>query len=294
MQINDPTIKYFPMQFIDGNESSSCEEYDAIRSSYFNEVEARAICCYAEMLIEYWPTNWSDISIGLVSSEVAQIELLRRCCQNSIILKKYHEKNNIQIDLVQNFQGCQFRVVLISSVRTNPLQSDSDENLLYSLLINPYSINTCLTRSEELIVVFGNRKFLENVPELFSHYSMSFMWRNFISLCIANNGYYKINLCLDKKIDSFYFKGLKNYLDQLKNPLQNSKLVEASQGLYLYKQNIKDSKLDTILIEKENTIDDSSNRNNFENDDDDDNEDNLPISRRKKQPKTKIIPYKYL
>jgi hypothetical protein len=142
--------------------------------------------------------------------------LLREYCQNSVILKQYHEANKIQIDLVQNFQGCQFRVVLISSVRTQSLKSSSNENLLHSLLVNPYSANTCLTRSEELIVVFGNRKFLENVPELFSYYRMSVMWRNFISLCIANNGYYNINLCLEKLKDSFYFKSLKKYLDELK------------------------------------------------------------------------------
>ena len=301
VQINDSTIKYFPIQFLDSeNESSSCEEYDARHSSFVNKVEANAICWYIEMLIKYWPAEWSDISIGLVSSEAAQVELLRNCCQNNEVLKKYFNTNKIQVDLVQNFQGWQFRVVLISSVRTKSLEINSNENLLYSLLINPYSMNTCLTRSEELLVVFGNRNFLINVPDLFLPYRMSIMWRNLISLCIHNNSYYKIKLCLDKLEDSFSFKRLKIYMDKLyfesKNrkkplpePLQEPQPVLISQGTYFYKQEIKDSILNTIAIHQDDYMNNENDLNSIGSYSDDDD---LPMSRKQNQQKTQIIPYK--
>ena len=291
VKIGDSSIKYYPIQFIDTqSETSSFEDYDPKYISYVNQVEATAICWYIKMLTKYWPSDWSAISIGVVSSEAAQVELLRTLFQSDEKLKGYFDANKIRVDLVQNFQGWQFRVVVVSSVRTKKLVSNSNENLLYSLLINPYAINTCLTRSEELIVIFGNREFLLSVPDLYLPYRMSYMWNNLVSLCVHQNSFYSIKDCIEKSEDSFYFKDLKTYMDK-KKAKKPTKEVQTND--YVYKQHIKDSILNTINIDNRYLKQNDENINSFENkSSSDDDDDDLPFSRRQNPKSIKMAPYK--
>lgn len=292
IELIDKSLNYYPIQFVDyDNCSEAIESYDSKYCSYNNRVEAECICWFIEMLINNWPIEWDNISIGIVCSEIAQVEIINNICSANVNLKKYKILKQIKCDLVQNFQGWQFRVIIISTVRTQILNNKHD-NLLYSLLINPYSINTCLTRTEELLIVFGNRNFLSNVPELYLPYHMSDMWKNLISLCIDNKSYYKMADCVAKNETKFYFKQFKTQMDfmnyEAKKPNENGKASKSSADKnnnndeYKYKQKINDIILNNI----------SENIGEDNNDEINSYEDDLPISRRLDRQMVNVIPFK--
>ena len=286
---------YYPIQFIDSDNSSGQqvdELYDPAYCSYKNEREAEAIISYAKMLISKWPNGWQNVSLGIVSSELAQVNhILSRISQDSI-LKKHLVLKQLKVDLVHNFQGTQFTVILVSTVRTRYTFNQNDY-LLFNLLFNPYSINTCLTRCEELVVVFGNRSFLTNVPEPQSSvYQMKVFWRNLISLCIMNSSYYYISTF---QTSILYFDRLEGMIKN-KNITKKTDLEHTNRATtddnYIFQQKFQDYILDKG-IHDDNCLDENNNEHdNVIDNCYDSSDDDLPLSRRKDKSIVKVIPYK--
>ncbi|WAR05019.1 MOV10-like protein [Mya arenaria] len=96
--------------------------------------------------------------------------------------KKYNEKKgDIMVGSVEEFQGQEFKVIIISTVRSNKSLAYRDIDLQFNLgfLRNPKRFNVAITRARALLIVVGNPITLEQDPH----------WKSFIDFCDRNGGF---------------------------------------------------------------------------------------------------------
>lgn len=84
-----------------------------------------------------------------------------------------------KIGTVEEFQGQEFKVVLLSTVRSNEKHLQHDTKFGMGFVACAKRLNVAITRAEALLVVIGN-------PHLLSK---DLHWRSVIKYCVENNAY---------------------------------------------------------------------------------------------------------
>ena len=183
---------YYPIQFVNSNSKNS-EEYVSIFCSYENKCESMQIVELVQKLITNWPNSWDNISIGIICNQNAQINCLTELLKKNDLLRKNLSNKSIIVNTIQQMQGLQFRVTLISTVFTQLKTIEQiQEHVLQNYVLSPFACNTCITRCEELLFVFGNSHFFYNeIPECFYRFSMRSFWKQLISLCKHKSSFYE-------------------------------------------------------------------------------------------------------
>lgn len=84
-----------------------------------------------------------------------------------------------KLGTVEEFQGQEFNIVLLSVVRStdNLVQNDVAHNI--GFICSPRRLNVALTRAQTLLIIIGN-------PNVLSKDSY---WRSVLSYCIENEAY---------------------------------------------------------------------------------------------------------
>ncbi len=80
----------------------------------------------------------------------------------SLLRAKYG--NSIKVGSVEEFQGQERRVVLVSTVRSSVDHLDFDKKHRLGFLANPKRFNVALTRAKALLIVVGNPDVLYRDP----------------------------------------------------------------------------------------------------------------------------------
>jgi len=110
--------------------------------------------------------------IGIISPYRKQVEKIRYACTTSHF-------GMIKVGSVEEFQGQERHVIIISTVRsdTNFLTFDHEHNL--GFLKNPKRFNVAITRAKALLIVIGNPHVLGKDPH----------WKQLLNYCRINNSY---------------------------------------------------------------------------------------------------------
>ncbi|XP_070686569.1 RNA helicase Mov10l1 [Pempheris klunzingeri] len=117
--------------------------------SWFNPVEAVQVMLYCCQLAKklYNPVDTSDI--GIIAPYKKQCEKIR------VLLGKVG-LSDIKVGSVEEFQGQEFLVIIMSTVRSNEsVESDDLQNAL-GFLANPKRFNVAITRPKALLLIVGN------------------------------------------------------------------------------------------------------------------------------------------
>ncbi|XP_053282435.1 RNA helicase Mov10l1 [Pleuronectes platessa] len=117
--------------------------------SWFNPVEAVQVMLYCCQLAKklYNPVGASDI--GIIAPYKKQCEKIR------VLLGKVG-LSDIKVGSVEEFQGQEFLVIIMSTVRSNEsVPSDDLQNSL-GFLANPKRFNVAVTRPKALLLIVGN------------------------------------------------------------------------------------------------------------------------------------------
>ncbi|XP_035013123.1 RNA helicase Mov10l1 [Hippoglossus stenolepis] len=117
--------------------------------SWFNPVEAVQVMLYCCQLAKklYNPVDASDI--GIIAPYKKQCEKIR------VLLGKVG-LSDIKVGSVEEFQGQEFLVIIMSTVRSNEsVPSDDLQNAL-GFLANPKRFNVAVTRPKALLLIVGN------------------------------------------------------------------------------------------------------------------------------------------
>ncbi|XP_013408833.1 putative helicase MOV-10 [Lingula anatina] len=140
--------------------------------SFFNPEEATIVLGYVEKLLEARGIRVLQNEIGIISPYRKQVQKLRQ-----LLFKKNFR--DIKVGSVEEFQGQERRVIMVSTVRSNPNYLAMDAEFKLGFLKNPKRFNVSITRAKALLIVVGN-PFLLSQDE---------HWNSFLKYCLENQAY---------------------------------------------------------------------------------------------------------
>uniref|UniRef100_A0A8C6X6Q3 RNA helicase n=1 Tax=Naja naja TaxID=35670 RepID=A0A8C6X6Q3_NAJNA len=149
--------------------------------SFFNTAEINVLIYYLKKLllenqgkkgIKTLPKD-----IGVISPYRKQVEKIRQAI--NVIFKDLMNIKDLKVGSVEEFQGQERRVVLISTVRSSSNYFGIDEEFNLGFLNNPKRLNVSLTRAKALLIVVGNPVTLSKDP----------YWNEFLEFCKRNQAW---------------------------------------------------------------------------------------------------------
>ncbi|KAF6293265.1 Mov10 RISC complex RNA helicase [Rhinolophus ferrumequinum] len=160
------------------------DEREGNSPSFFNPEEAATVTSYLKLLLaasfKKGKTRLSPRSVGVISPYRKQVEKIRYCITKlDKELRGLDDIKDLKVGSVEEFQGQERSVILISTVRSSQsfVQLDLDFNL--GFLKNPKRFNVAVTRAKALLIVVGNPLLLGHDPD----------WKAFLEFCKENGGY---------------------------------------------------------------------------------------------------------
>ncbi|XP_057401942.1 helicase MOV-10 isoform X2 [Balaenoptera acutorostrata] len=160
------------------------DEREGNSPSFFNPEEAATVTSYLKQLLapssKKGKARLSPRSVGVISPYRKQVEKIRYCITKlDKELRGLDDIKDLKVGSVEEFQGQERSVILISTVRSSQsfVQLDLDFNL--GFLKNPKRFNVAVTRAKALLIVVGNPLLLGHDPD----------WKVFLEFCKENGGY---------------------------------------------------------------------------------------------------------
>jgi helicase MOV-10 len=149
------------------------DEKEASSPSFFNIDEASQVKKYVVSLLGNRKNRIKGEHIGVITPYHAQ-----RCKILDLLYKdpKFHD---IKVGSVEEFQGQERRVIIISTVRSNKDFVTSDIRRSLGFVANKSRMNVALTRAQALLIVIGNPVVLSLDP----------LWRGFLNFVHKRGGW---------------------------------------------------------------------------------------------------------
>ncbi|XP_044142409.1 putative helicase MOV-10 [Bufo gargarizans] len=157
------------------------DEREGNSPSFFNVHEIEVLVSYLRDLLETQGKKGiakiSPKEIGIIAPYRKQVEKIRKA-----IDKEFRAVTNIKdlkIGSVEEFQGQERRVILISTVRSSMDYVKLDEDFSLGFLKNPKRFNVSITRAKALLIMIGNSIILRKDPN----------WSRFLKFCCDKGGH---------------------------------------------------------------------------------------------------------
>eukprot|EP00794_Sanderia_malayensis_P007704 gene7704-8541_t len=141
----------YPLRFFGIHGKEKLSEY---HPSYYNLAEADEVLCRIQNLKSEWPKHlgtFDATKICVLSCFSAQIQEIR------LVLRR-NGLSGVRVENVNNVQGLEFHVIILSTVRSYPtlsLQADNQPESGLGFLSNPKLLNTAITRAKLLCIFVG-------------------------------------------------------------------------------------------------------------------------------------------
>ncbi|NWI65240.1 SDE3 helicase, partial [Todus mexicanus] len=157
---------------------------EANSPSFFNTSEIEVLVHYLKKLLQSQGRrgcpNVSPKEIGIISPYRKQVEKIRKAITFlDPVLRALPDIGLLKVGSVEEFQGQERRVILISTVRSCSEYLRLDENFKLGFLKSPKRFNVAITRAKALLIVVGNPAVL----------SKDRHWQRFLSYCREQGGY---------------------------------------------------------------------------------------------------------
>lgn len=149
------------------------DEREGKSPSWFNPEESTIVKEYINLLVNGTRSN------RVKSEEIAVITPYQRQAQKIRMLLRSHNYGDIKVGSVDEFQGSERRVIIISTVRSSVEYMQFDERYQLGFLSNEKRFNVAITRAKSLLIVIGNPSVLEQDED----------WNSFISYVYNGGGY---------------------------------------------------------------------------------------------------------
>ncbi|KAI4888968.1 hypothetical protein NFI96_014931, partial [Prochilodus magdalenae] len=160
------------------------DERESDSPSFFNTAEITKVIDYLkELLLTQGKNGIPKISpkdIGIITPYRKQVEKLRKAIRKvDRELKDYKDIDKLKVGSVEEFQGQERRVIIVSTVRSSNKYIGIDRDFNIGFLSNEKRFNVAITRAKSLLIVVGNPIIL----------SSDNAWARFIQYCTAEGGY---------------------------------------------------------------------------------------------------------
>ncbi|KAL6581731.1 hypothetical protein OROMI_005745 [Orobanche minor] len=159
--------KEFPLLFMG---IQGCDEREGSNPSWFNRIEASKVVEIIRVLIEQKGLVEDDI--GVITPYRQQVGKIRGALESL-------GWPTIKVGSVEQFQGQERQVIIISTVRSTIKHNEFDKAHYLGFLSNPRRFNVAITRARSLLVVIGNPHILCKDPN----------WNDLLWYCVDNGSY---------------------------------------------------------------------------------------------------------
>ncbi|XP_064632903.1 uncharacterized protein LOC135491148 [Lineus longissimus] len=140
--------------------------------SWFNPVEAVQVMRYLQTLVGSDIHDLSYDDIGIITPYRKQVEKIR------LLIDKL-DMERVKVGSVEEFQGQERPVMIISTVRSHSRLVAFDQKFNLGFLSNPKRFNVAITRPQALLVIIGNPHVLAQDP----------YWVSLLKYCVDNKCY---------------------------------------------------------------------------------------------------------
>ncbi|NXJ88725.1 SDE3 helicase, partial [Corythaixoides concolor] len=134
---------------------------EAKSPSFFNTAEIEVLLHYLRKLLQSRGRGGcpsvSPKEVGIISPYRKQVEKIRKAITSlDPVLRALPDIRLLKVGSVEEFQGQERRVILISTVRSCSDYLQLDETFKLGFLKNPKRFNVAITRAKALLIVVGN------------------------------------------------------------------------------------------------------------------------------------------
>ncbi|NXF90644.1 SDE3 helicase, partial [Eubucco bourcierii] len=157
---------------------------EAKSPSFFNTSEIEVLVYYLKKLLQSRGKKGipsiSPKEIGIISPYRKQVEKIRRAITSlDPVLQALPDISLLKVGSVEQFQGQERCIILISTVRSCNEYLMFDETFKLGFLKNPKRLNVAITRAKALLIVVGNPAVLSKDQH----------WQRFLRYCREQGGY---------------------------------------------------------------------------------------------------------
>ncbi len=143
--------------------------------SWFNPDEAIVVNEWIQKVREYKRAGCSASGIGVISPYRKQVDKIKQLLKHSMPT----DYKSLMVGSVENFQGQERRVIIVSIVRSQAQYLAFDAKYNLGFLDQPKRFNVATTRPQALLVVVGNPLLVANDAS----------WGPLLRRCIASGAY---------------------------------------------------------------------------------------------------------
>uniref|UniRef100_A0A8C5DLP8 RNA helicase n=1 Tax=Gouania willdenowi TaxID=441366 RepID=A0A8C5DLP8_GOUWI len=144
------------------------DEREANSPSFFNVSEVVVLVDYLTKLMDTQGKKGipklSARDIGIIAPYRKQVEKIQKALKSVKALSQWNDLKELKVGSVEEFQGQERKIILISTVRSsiNYVRMDKDFNI--GFLSNEKRFNVAVTRARSLLIVVGNPVILNKDP----------------------------------------------------------------------------------------------------------------------------------
>uniref|UniRef100_A0A1A9WGM2 RNA helicase n=1 Tax=Glossina brevipalpis TaxID=37001 RepID=A0A1A9WGM2_9MUSC len=150
------------------------EKQESDSPSWYNPREAKNVFL---MTVRLYRNNIKPESIGIITPYMKQVKHLRNLFIDADVAMP-------KIGSVEEFQGQERDIILISTVRSGKGHISSDLRYALGFIQNEKRINVAISRPRYLLVIYGNPKLLV----------LDSRWLTIIKYCVDNDAYFGCDL----------------------------------------------------------------------------------------------------
>ncbi|KAK2898645.1 hypothetical protein Q8A67_010063 [Cirrhinus molitorella] len=159
------------------------DERESNSPSFFNTSEIDVMIDYLKKLLltqaKKGIAKISPKEIGIIAPYRKQVEKIRKAIKMHRELKSCLGIEELKVGSVEEFQGQERKVIIVSTVRSDKKHIHFDENFSIGFLKNEKRFNVAVTRAKSLLIMVGNPIILQTDPT----------WGRFIKYCRDEGGY---------------------------------------------------------------------------------------------------------
>ncbi|XP_068634205.1 probable RNA helicase SDE3 [Aristolochia californica] len=164
---SDLPCKDFPVLYLG---LQGCDEREGSNPSWFNRFEASKVVEIIRRLCV--STDVTEEDIGVITPYRQQVVKIKGALEAI-------DMEGVKVGSVEQFQGQERRVIIISTVRSTVKHNEFDSRHNLGFLTNPKRLNVSVTRAKSLLVIVGNPYIITKDP----------YWDKLLRYCSDNNSY---------------------------------------------------------------------------------------------------------
>lgn len=137
--------------------------------SWFNAREASSVFMF---VLKLFRLNVNKNEIGIITPYQQQVRTIRKLFEEA-------DEEPPKIGSVEEFQGQERSIILLSTVRTTGAMMREEQKHMLGFINSPKRLNVSISRPKFVLVLFGNPNLLKNDSN----------WYHYIKYCINNKTY---------------------------------------------------------------------------------------------------------